>query len=278
MGLTALLALAAGCREGGAATGTEGVTRVRVPDGGIQPQTVTDARGVAHVIYFKGEPGAGDLFYVRLEPGETRFSAPIRVNSQPGSAIAAGTIRGGQIAIGKAGRVHVAWNGSGRATPKGPGKPRAPGDAGHGGVTGGEPMLYARMNDAGTAFEPQRNLMHHTFYLDGGGAIAADRSGNVYVAWHAGHGTAESEQARRLWVARSKDDGKTFTREAAAFAEPTGACACCGVRAHVDSQGSVYVLYRSASTKVDRDMYLLVSRDQGESFRGALIHPWKVPG
>jgi hypothetical protein len=52
------------------------------------------------------------------------------VNSQPESAIAAGTIRGAQLAIGKAGRVHVAWNGSQNAEPVGPlnpdsGKPGA---------------------------------------------------------------------------------------------------------------------------------------------------------
>jgi hypothetical protein len=250
------------------------VTLVQTPDGGIQPQVAVDAKGVVHLLYFKGEPGAGDLFYVRREPGKEAFSAPIRVNSQPSSAVASGTIRGGQIAVGKSGRVHVAWNGSGQARPKGPKNPAQPADSPYNGT----PMLYARLNDAGTAFEPQRNLMQHTFALDGGGSIGADDQGNVYVAWHGGEGSGKGEQARRLWVARSRDDGKTFAREAAAFAEPTGACACCGTRTFADRQGKVYVLYRSASTPTDRDMYLLVSRDQGASYKGSLIHPWKVPG
>ena len=34
------------------------------------------------------------------------------MNSQEGSAIAAGNIRGARIAIGQNGRIHVAWNGS----------------------------------------------------------------------------------------------------------------------------------------------------------------------
>ena len=42
-------------------------------------------------------------------------------------------------------------------------------------------MLYTRLNDQGTAFEPQRNLMLRTFGLDGGGTVAADAAGNVYV-------------------------------------------------------------------------------------------------
>jgi hypothetical protein len=256
---------AAPCAPSAAAEGSSSpVTPLRTPDGGIQPQAVMDARGVLHLVYFKGDPGGGDLFYIRRETGKESFSPPIRVNSQPGSAIAVGTIRGAQIALGKAGRVHVAWNGSGRALPKGPG--------------GGAPMLYTRLNDAGTSFEPQRNLMQHTRDLDGGGSVAADSAGNVYVAWHAHTAAAQKEQGRRLWVARSTDDGKSFSREAPAFAQPTGACACCGARAFADSGGTVYVLYRSASTNVDRDMYLLVSRDRGDTFRGERIHPWKVPG
>ena len=46
-------------------------------------------------------------------------------------------------------------------------------------------MLYSRLNDPGTAFEPQRNLLHETGGLDGGGTLAADGAGNVWVAWHA---------------------------------------------------------------------------------------------
>lgn len=36
----------------------------------------------------------------------------------------------------------------------------------------GAPMLYSRMNDAGTGFGPERSVMTHTFGLDGGGNIA----------------------------------------------------------------------------------------------------------
>jgi hypothetical protein len=40
------------------------------------------------------------------------FSSALKVNSHPGSAIAAGNIRGAHIALGRNGRVHVAWNGT----------------------------------------------------------------------------------------------------------------------------------------------------------------------
>src|SRR5690242_12926983 len=43
------------------------VALLRVPDRGIQPQVAVDSRGVVHLIYFKGDPGAGDIFYVHSE-------------------------------------------------------------------------------------------------------------------------------------------------------------------------------------------------------------------
>lgn len=239
------------------------VTVLKAPDRGIQPQAVMDAKGVLHLVYFKGEAANGDLCYVRREPGKHSFSEPLRVNSQPASAIAVGTIRGGQIALGKNGRVHVAWNGSGKALPNGPDH--------------SSPMLYSRRNDAGTAFEPQRNLMQFTSVLDGGGSVAADDAGNVYVAWHGRKPDAmRGERGRQVWVARSTDDGKTFARETAAWDEPTGVCGCCAMRAFADHTGAVYLLYRSATETVHRDMYLLFSSDHGKSFRGGLVDRWKI--
>ena len=108
-----------------------GIRFVRVPQGGIQPQAVIDSRGFMHLVYFSGDPKQGDVFYVHSSDNGATFSTPLRVNSQPGSAIALGTIRGAQIAVGRNGRVHVAWNGSGIALPEGvlnpeAGKPGSP--------------------------------------------------------------------------------------------------------------------------------------------------------
>jgi hypothetical protein len=103
---------------------------MKTPDGGIQPQAILDSRGVLHLIYFKGNPDGGDVFYVRRSPGATTFSKPIRVNSVPGSALAIGSVRGAQLAVGKNGIVHVAWLGSAKAEPRGP--------------ENSTPMLYTR--------------------------------------------------------------------------------------------------------------------------------------
>src|SRR5216117_201802 len=71
--------------------GAPEVRLVRTPDDGIQPQAATDAKGVVHLIYFKGDPKAGDIFYVRREPGQQDFSKPIQVNGHPHTAMALGT-------------------------------------------------------------------------------------------------------------------------------------------------------------------------------------------
>lgn len=85
---------------------------MRTPGGGIQPQVAMDRKGVLRLICFSGDPSAGDIYYVRKAPGEPEFSKPVRVNSVPGSAIAVGSVRGPQLALGKGGRVHVAWMGA----------------------------------------------------------------------------------------------------------------------------------------------------------------------
>ena len=238
------------------------VTLTRVPDGGIQPQVAAESKGIVHMIYYKGDPANGDLYYVRSNDGGAAFSKPLRVNSTPGSAIAAGNIRGGRLAIGRNGRVHVAWNGSHALTPGMP--------------PGHEPMLYTRLNDAGTTFDPERNLIQRAFGVDGGGAVAADNSGNVYVAWHAPEPGKEGEGNRRVWIARSQNDGETFEQERPAYDKPTGACGCCGLDAFADRAGTLYVLYRSATEMVHRDMYLLVSRDKGATFQGEDVSKWNV--
>src|SRR5437899_7599972 len=89
------------------------VRLLRPPDDGIQPQAAVDSKGVVHLIYFKGDPKGGDIFYVRRAPGQEQFSKAIPVNTHPHTAMALGTIRGAQLAVGKNARIHVAWDGMG---------------------------------------------------------------------------------------------------------------------------------------------------------------------
>jgi hypothetical protein len=236
------------------------VELLRTPEGGIQPQAMVDAKGLLHLVYYKGDAKAGDIFYVRRDPGAATFSQPMRVNANPGAAIAIGTIRGAQMALGKNHRVHVVWNGNSEAR-------------GHHGA----PLWYTRLNDAGTAFEPERDLITYAAGLDGGSSVAADPFGNVSVVWHAHEpGAPEGEANRAVFVARSIDEGKTFAREERATRKQTGACGCCGLKAFADSKGAVYILYRGAMEKVNRDEILLLSPKPGAPFEVANTHPWLI--
>ena len=235
---------------------------MRLPPGGIQPQAAADARGGAHVVFLGStEPATTDLFYATLSDLGA-WSAPIRVNSEPASGIATGTVRGARLAIGRDGRVHVAWNGSSRAVPKA--------------TAGATPMLYTRSDSARRAFESQRNLIQFAVGLDGGGAIAADRNGRVFVAWHAGGPASTGEGDRRVWVAASANDGQTFGREQPASDISTGACGCCGMDGLVDRAGSLYLLYRSARDVMSRDTYLLKSDAAVRTFASTLLQPWNI--
>jgi hypothetical protein len=256
----AVIGIMAACAHPGLAAAPD-VQTVRVPNGGSYPQAQVDARGRIHLLYVTGDPARADVFYVRSDDGGKSFSPPLRVNGHPKSIIIVGTVRGPHLAIGRGDRVYVAWMGSDESQPKAPGR--------------ATPMLYTRLNDAGDAFEPQRNVIQKHPGLDGGGSVAADPDGNVYVAWHAPNG-AEDEEHRDVWVARSTDDGKTFAEETAALPEKTGVCGCCGMRIFAEAGGKVFIAYRSAHEKVHRDVHLLASDDYGKTFHTAAVDPWTV--
>ena len=133
-------------------------------------------------------------------------------------------------------------------------------------------MYYARMKTDGSGFEPQRNVITHAYGLDGGGSVAADGEGNVYVVWHAGE---EGEQSRRVYTARSDDGGETFSAEVAASDEIEGACGCCGIRAAAGVDGAGYVLYRTAREEVHRDANLIVF-GRGPVYKQVGLDPWEL--
>ena len=145
------------------------------PNNGIQPQALVDNRGVAHLLYYEGDPGGGNIFYVHREPGQNHFSRTLRVNSQPHTVMALGTIRGAQLAIGKNGRPHVVWDGMGSGAAS----------ENKSGAGNSAPLFYTRLNESGRAFEPERNIITYAYGLDGGSSVTADSHGNVHVVWHA---------------------------------------------------------------------------------------------
>lgn len=233
------------------------VAFVRVPDGGIQPQAAVDHQGQVHLIFFKGKPGGGDVFYCRGQ-GET-FSAPRQVNSTPASAIAIGTIRGAQLALGRNARVHVIWNGH-SANPK----------ATHPGA----PLYYTRLAQDGQTFEPDRDLIVQAAGLDGGSGLASDAQGHVVVTWHVPGPGATDEGGRTVYIRESIDDGDHFGAERPVADPANGVCGCCGLRALAFGTNQTAILYRQARNQVERGMLLLTT--DGTITKTTSVQAWKL--
>jgi hypothetical protein len=227
------------------------VTVLDTPDQGIQPQAVADPNGVVHLVYFKGDPAGGDVYYSKLRVRDgavKRVAAEVRVNSVASSALATGTVRGAQVALGRNGTVHVAW---------------------HGSKSG---VWFARSID-GAHFEPERMLSGTIGGIDGS-TVAADKNGRVSVAWH-GMGANPGEGDRTVYLANSTNDGASFAAPTPATAARVGACGCCGLKAMFDRAGTLNILYRAATDGKHRDTTWLAVRD-GVSRLPVRVHAWEL--
>jgi hypothetical protein len=209
----------------------------RTPNDGIQPQLVVEALGKKHLIYFKGGKQRGNVFYVTRESkgASDVWSESKRVNSEPGSARRNGAISHARLAVDESGRAHVTW-----FTMRPPN------------------YYYARMNDDGTGFEPQRSLVKRNIHgVEAGAALVTTGSDKVSLIWHAG--PFAQVETRGIFMRQSTDGGRTFGVERRIDSAKAGSCPCCGLSAFADAGGRLLVSYRSAEEKIHRDMTLLNS-------------------
>jgi len=241
-----------------ASAGAPRAVAERVPEDGVQPRVAVGPDGSVHLAYLRGDPKAADVVVRHRPSGARAWSAPVTVNSRPGSAVTIGSVRGAQLAVGRGNRLHVVWNGSRNAEPK---------------AREGDPVLYAALPpDSGTP-TAQRCLSGDTRHLDGGAAVAADSAGHVFVVWHAAPMDREGEDQRRVYVARSDDDGIHFAPAMPVPEAADGVCGCCGLQA-ATSGDALLVVYRRATRLVERGMTLLVSRDHGVSWKRQSLDDW----
>lgn len=242
---------------------TPGVAVERLPLSGRQPRAAVAPDGTVHVVFLAGDTKASEVRHFQRPAGGRSFSGTVRVDAGTGAgtAMSLGTIRGPQVACGPAGKVHVVWNGN---------KPS-------GAEGNGTPLLYSRSSDGGLTWEPVRNLLGNTRHLDGGAAVAADGIGRVVVAWHAARPEGPVTEGRRaVYLAVSKDDGAHFGAPVRADAEDLGACGCCGLAVGFTGSGSLRVLYRSATTVMDRDIQLLEGDPGAVPWIPRRLEAWRI--
>lgn len=230
----------------------------RVPEGGVQPQIVNDASGTLHLVYLTGAAGGSNVRYAARKAGASAWGSSATINSTPDTAVAAGTIRGAQLTVGRDSALHVVWNGPG-------GRDRP------------SPLYYSRSLDGGRTFAAQRDLRGETKGLDGGATIAANATGDVFILWHGARAEAAPGEVNRvIFVLKSTDNGATFAPVQIANLDDLGVCACCSMKSFITPSGELLTLYRAARQLDQREITLLSSRDGGGTFTHQVLAPWPV--
>lgn len=253
------------------------VRTVKLPYGGIRPQVAIDRAGVVHIVQANSKT-RGDLMYVKHTPGRKQFSDPVNVLRE-----ASGMAASFNMTVGKDGRVHVFT----RPNPKYSKKQM--------GVEAYDAMfkskarffvlrymLHSRLNDDGSAFEDETNIIGKTIGFEGAGAIVADQnSAKVYAFWP-GQTEPGPEMGRDMYMAVSEDEGKNWSVPRKLDIDIEGNCRCCPIQAIMDAKGNMYVVYRNSVRTSpgswDKDTFLMVSKDAGKSWSKTMVQKWEKCG
>ena len=233
------------------------VTVMRIPDGGRMPQAAVARDGTTHLMYFRGAITGGDLLYVSRARDAAEWSSPIRINSEPRSAIGMGPMDGGDMALAVdapgGGRLHAVWFRN-------------------------DPLciLYARSTEDDSGFEPQRVLVERgAEIIEARPSVTADGRGQVFIAWHGATFEKVDDAHRAVFLMTSRDGGDSFDPPIVISRPSEGACGCCSPETFAADDG-VWVSYRAAGENVRRGQHLLRSTETGSAFVDQLIQPWPI--
>lgn len=96
--------------------------------------------------------------------------------------------------------------------------------------------------------------------------MAAGADGTLACVWLDLRNAKPGKPGTEVWCAISKDGGKTWSQEKAAYRNPGGTvCECCHPCVVVDEQGVITIMFRNALAGA-RDMYVTASKDGGKTF------------
>lgn len=199
-----------------------------------------------------------DLWYARSADGGATFSAPVRVNRDPG-AVWGFPASKPRVTVSPKGTIHVFYPGNGRD--------RA-----------GKPIvlpMYTRSTDSGRSFTAPVVLgaipsSDNSAIVSGGlanaecfGTMTSDDRGGVYTYWIDTRDMTKEQPNGKIFSAVSLDDGASFGKDFEVF--PADACPCCQITATAHS-GRIYMGSRQVSKAGTRDSVVAVSADRGRTF------------
>jgi hypothetical protein len=238
------------CFSTGLAQGHQHAT-ASTADGDFNPSLVSDHRGGFYLAYIARSNGTSNVMLRHSADGKT-FSQPLRVNGLLGDA-AVRNENPPKIAVAPNGTVYLCWANE-RARWKGN-------------------IRFARSTDKGKSFSQAITLNSDAVGEPTGHAfqsLAVDRAGKVYVAWIDERNKREADRGAEIWLAVSKDQGKTFSFNRKILAD---VCECCRTTIQVDANGRIYLSYRTvpASGPMFRDIVVASSSDGGRSFQQTVV-------
>jgi hypothetical protein len=201
-----------------------------------------------------------DIYFARSTDGGRTFSTPVRVNASDGE-VWGFAVSKPQVGIGPTGTVHVFYPANEISSKTG--KPVA---VSH----------YVRSTDGGRTFskpirlngEPAEDLSEvvhgglaqaHVF-----GSMSVGPEGNVYGFWLDTRIMKQDWPVSTIYMAVSRDDGKTFEPEREIFGP--GSCPCCQLTSTTGPDGAVYLGGRVVTRDNERSPEVAVSRDGGKTF------------
>lgn len=244
----------------------------------MAPEIAIGADGAIHIIWLERTPegeriaadgaaskeghthlAAVDIWLARSTDGGASFSAPSRVNAEPG-AVWGFPVSKPRVLVSPDGAIHVFYPGNST-------EPRT-----------GKPIvlpMYTRSTDGGRSFGapvtlgavPDSDNSHLVSGLANAecfGTMTIDDRGGVFAYWIDTRDMSEQQPNGKIFSAVSYDNGKSFGKDFEVF--PADACPCCQITATTQG-GKIYMGSRQVSREGFRDSVVAVSTDRGRSFQ-----------